>query len=303
MDTTAAQFVIHVLAKTIHQKGESNLITRQFPNILAAYQGLTDELAYDTSLKVLKWGVCVGYQDAVSVKIADVLNNDGLTLGMASFTKSRWTRFLRRYFRDDLAKWISDAHAKLNRYPSRPFVVSYSCNLDTGHNYGGCISSLQFRICPKPEVILYSRACHLDKIGFLDLSLINVLARSLGLSEVSATWVISNCFISGISQIYYTKYFDKPLEGHRLERTLRRLIDVDYDDIKFGPLARGRKRMMSLDEHGHIPNSILVKDLSIAPDKFNGVSLGVGTGPGDGKPVSGGFIQENEEWLEENGLD
>jgi hypothetical protein len=59
------------------------------------------------------------------------------------------------------------------------------------------------------------------------------------------------------------KMFDKPLEGHRLKKTLKRLIDVPYEDIKFGPLMRGRKRMMALDEHGYIPRSIAISKLNI----------------------------------------
>lgn len=244
------------------------MIDRRFPNLMATYRGLTEELAYDRNLPVLKWGVCIGYKEILSVEIDDVLHNDSMTLGMASFTKSRWTRFLRRYFRDDLSKWIDLSVKKLQRYPSRPFVASYSVNLNTGHNYGGCLASLQIRICPEPEVILTSRACHLDKIGFLDLALINVVARRMGYAQVKGSWVVSNCFISGISQIFYLKMFDLPVQGHRLERTLGRLLEVNYEAIKFGPLKRGRKRMMALDEHGYIPNSIMVKDLSIETDKF-----------------------------------
>lgn len=244
------------------------MIERQFPNLMKTYRGLTEELAYNLTLPILKWGVCVGYEDLLSVKIDDILENEGMTLGMASYTKSRWTRFLRRYFRDDISEWITGAVAKLNRYPSRPFVASYSVNLNTGHNYGGCLASLQLRICPEPEVILVSRACHLDKVGFLDLSLMNVVANVMGYKKVKGSWVVSNCFISGISQIFYLKMFGLPTQGHRLQGTMKRLTDVSYDDIKFGPLKRGRKRMMALDEYGHIPNSIMVKDLSIDPYKF-----------------------------------
>lgn len=245
------------------------MIYRQFPNLTAAYRGLTEELAYDKKLPVLKWGVCIGYEDVVTVKIDDILDNKDMNIGMASYTKSRWTRFLRRYFRNDFSRWITGAIKKLQRYPNRPFVASYSVNLDTGHNYGGCLSSIQVRICPSPEVIVYSRACHLDKVGYLDLSLVNVVARSMGYKQVKGTWVVSNCYISGISQIYYLKQFNMPVEGHRLQRTMKRLTDVAYEDIKFGPLIRGRKRMMALDEHGYIPNSIDVKDLSVEPKVFD----------------------------------
>lgn len=273
------------------------MIDRQFPNLMTAYRGLTEELAYDMTLPILKWGVCLGYQDLLSVKIDDLIDNDGMTLGMASYTKSRWTRFLRRYFRDDISEWINDAVIKLNRYPSRPFVASYSVNLNTGHNYGGCLASLQIRICPEPEVILVSRACHLDKVGFLDLSLMNVVARAMGYKKVKGSWVISNCFISGISQIFYLKMFDMPTSGHRLERTMKRLTDVDYDDIKFGPLKRGRKRMMALDEHGHIPNSIMVKDLSIGSHKFTEKTPNLN---GDSNLPT---RKDTEDFLEELGLD
>ena len=272
------------------------MIERRFPTLLSAFTGLTEELAYDRSLKVLKWGVCIGYEDLITVKIDDALDNDTMNLGMASYTKSRWTRFLRRYFRSDLSNWIDEAMAKLRRYPSRPFVASYSVNLNTGHNYGGCLASLQIRICPTPEVILTSRACHLDKVGFLDLSLINVVARRMGVPKVKASWVISNCFISGISQVFYLKMFDKPLAGHRLERTLNRLINVDYEDIKFGPLKRGHKRVMALKEHGFIPNSIDVSKLSIATNKF--------TEPLPDRNIPlGETVEDIEEFYEENGLD
>lgn len=243
-------------------------IERKFPNLMATYRGLTEELAYDRHILTLKWGVCMGYDGMLSVEIDDVLHDDGMTLGMASYTKSRWTRFLRRYFREDLGEWIDESMFKLNRYPSRPFVASYSVNLNTGHNYGGCLASLQIRISPTPQVILVSRACHLDKVGFLDLALINVIARRMGVSHVTGTWVVSNCFISAISQIFYIKRFDMPLNGHKLAKSMVRLIDVDYEDIKFGPLKRGRKRMMDLDLHGEVQNSIAVKDLSISPKKF-----------------------------------
>ena len=244
------------------------MIERKFPNLLTAYQGLTNELAYSKDITPLKWGVCLGYPEILSVEIDNVLDNDNMNLGMASYTKSRWTRFLRRYFRDDLADWIDESMAKLKKYPSRPFVASYSVNLNTGHNYGGCLSSLQIRISPTPQVILYSRACHIDKVGFLDLALIHVIARRMGLPKVSGVWVVSNGFISAISQIYYLQRFNKPVEGHRLQRAMRRLTDVPYEDIKFGPLKRGRKRMMALEEFGEIPNSISVSNLSIEPSKF-----------------------------------
>jgi hypothetical protein len=269
------------------------LIQKKFPNLLAAYRGITEDLAYNQEVKPLKWGVCIGYPEVIGIEIEDALHDENMTIGMASYTKSRWTRFLRRYFRDDFSEWIDAAVLKLQRYPSRPFVASYSVNLNTGHNYGGCLASLQIRICPRAEVILTSRACHLDKVGFLDLSLINVVARRMKYPKVRASWLISNCYISAISQIFYVKMFNMPMRGHRLEKTLHRLTDVGYDDIKFGPLKRGRRRMMDLESHGYVVNSIKVKDLSIAPVKFLERT----------KPVSIITAQDAEDWMEEHGLD
>lgn len=275
------------------------MIHRQFPNLMSTYREITEELAYNKDLHILKWGVCIGYDGPLSVGIDDLLHDDKMSLGMASYTKSRWTRFLRRYFRDDLAKWIDASMQKLQRYPSRPFVASYSVNLNTGHNYGGCLASLQIRISPQPEVILVSRACHLDKVGFLDLALMNVVARRMGMPKVRGTWVVSNCFISAISQIFYLKMFNKSPEGHRLERTMKRLTDVAYEDIKFGPLKRGRKRMQSLDDVGHIPNSIMVKDLSIEPAKFYAKRPKQLEAPVEIPATS----EDAEDWFEELGLD
>lgn len=250
------------------------MILRQFPDVLSAYTGLTDELAYNLvipreqggenlDIKPLKWGVCVGYPEPLHVEIEDVLKDDALHLDMSSYTKSRWTRFLRRYMREDLPIWVDEAMAKLQRYPRRPFVASYSVNHNTGHNYGGCLSSLQIRICPKPLVMLYSRACHIDKVGFLDLAFIHVVAKAMGMEHVGAEWTITNGFISAISQIYYVQRFNKPIEGNRLKGSMVRFNEVAYDDIKFGPLKRGRKRMESLATLGHIPGSVPVSKLSL----------------------------------------
>lgn len=260
------------------------MIHRRFHDILGAWRGMTEELAYSNDVKPARWGVCLGYPELLHIEIEDALLDSGVHLGMASFTKSRWTRFLRRYFRSDLKNWVTEATKKLSKYPSRPFVASYSMNINvedaegrSGHNYGGCLSSLQIRICPEPRVILYSRACQIDKIGLLDLALIHIIAKELAAAikefrglelEVTGTWVVSNAFISGISQIYYLHRFNKPIEGHRMKSTLKRLIEVDYDDIKFGPLKRGRKRMEAFTEHGEIPKSVPISKLTIEPSIF-----------------------------------
>jgi hypothetical protein len=255
------------------------MIQRTYPTVRDAYMGMTDEISHTLDAPVIKWGVCLGYKEPVCVTIEDASVDTGLHLGEASFTKARWTRFLKRYFRADLQQWVDDAYKKLARYSSRPFVASYSMNINvddqearSGHNYGGCLSSLQMRLAPRPEVILYSRACQIDKIGYLDLSLIHIIARQIkekrNCKVVPATWVISLGFISAISQIFYAMQFDRPYEGNRLKKSMDRIMETADEDLKFGPLIRGRARMKSLGELGYIPGDVWVKDLTIDPKLF-----------------------------------
>jgi hypothetical protein len=246
-----------------------------------AWHGLVKELSFPklstkSIVEPLRWGVCLGYPDLVEVKIEDALLDDKLHLAMSSYTKSRWTRFLRRYFRTDFNDWIKEAYDKLSKYDRRPFVASYSINLNPeskivgvgahgGHNYGGCLSSLQIRVCPTPTVILYSRACQIDKIGFLDLVLIHLVAKELArvgeFKKVKAQWVISLGFISAVSQTFYTTVFKIPLEGHSLERRIKVLRS--NPESNYGPLQRLIKRNKQMTEDGVIPGAVPVKELSL----------------------------------------
>jgi hypothetical protein len=225
----------------------------------------------------------MSYPDIVECDITDALDEKvdeskmlgksgkkALHLDMSSFTKSRWTRFLRKYFRPDLGEWVDTAMQKLQKYPRRPFVASYSMQMNVddeegrkGHNYGGCLSSLQIRLYPKPTVILYSRACMLDKIGFLDLTLIHLIAKRMGLPEVSARWVISLPFVSAISQVFYAPRFSLKMKGHILKSKVEMHIHLKPSDTPYGPLSRLLKRNIQFKEHGTIPRSVHVRDLSL----------------------------------------
>ncbi len=250
------------------------MIQRKFNDVLSAWHGLVEELAYrKDSVGAVSWGVCIGYPELIEVSIADALLDNKMHLGMSSYTKSRWTRFLRRYFRPDLREWVRESVRKLTKYPNRPFVASYSINLNVhdeegraGHNYGGCLSSLQIRVHPKPTVILYSRACQMDKIGFLDLCLIHLVAKELRDQlgdhvKVRGTWVVSLAFISAISQVYYANRFKKKMNGHALRRRIE--ANRGKTNSPFGPLSRLLKRNRQLAEFGEIPRSCPVSELSL----------------------------------------
>jgi hypothetical protein len=103
----------------------------------------------------------------------------------------------------------------------------------------------------------------MDKVGFLDLSFMHMVAQAMNYEKIKAEWIISNCFVSAISQIFYIQRFNKDLMTNRLGGSMKRLIDVAYEDIKFGPLKRGRKRMADMEQFGHIPRSVAVADLKL----------------------------------------
>lgn len=265
------------------------MITRKFKDVLSAWHGLVGELSFPDKSKwefskgdLLSWGVCVAYPDLLETRIEDATIDDNLHLEMSSYTKSRWTRFLRRYLRPDYQDWIHKSIKTLLHYKGRGFVSSYSINLNPesrqigvgahgGHKYGGCLSSIQIRINPRPRVILFSRACQLDKIGFLDLALIHLTAKEV-LEElhnsrnnptIAATWVISCPFISAISQVFYTQRFKVSLKGHILERRIRANLGRTTEDTNYGPLKRLLKRNHQMKTLGGIPGSCPVKDLSL----------------------------------------
>lgn len=248
------------------------MIQRTYPTILTAWHGMVDELVYKAQ-DPIKWGVCMSYPEIVECKIEDALLDEKLHLDMSSYTKMRWRKFLKRYFRPDLPDWIDRSVTKLKKYPNRPFVAGYSIqpNIEdsagrVGHNYGGCLGSLQIRLKPRPTVILMSRACQMDKIGFLDFTLMHLVAKRVALSArgpVQATWVVSLPFISAISQVYYVKRFKKTLRGHALKRRVEQNSARTLEDVTYGPLKRLIKRNQQWAEHGKIAKSCPVSELEL----------------------------------------
>lgn len=258
------------------------MLTRKFDNLLEAWQGLIEELCYSGVGKIsqrekpIRGGSYVAFPDLLEVKIKNAVTDSKLHLDMSSFTKTRWTRFMRRYFRPDFVEWIDETAAKLKRKSRMPLVASYSINLNeevrvrgrgatggSGHVWGGCLGSLQIRVCPEPEVILYSRACMIDKIGFLDLCLIHLVAKQLDIPVVKATWVISVCFITPTGQLFYVPRFKKKLKGHVFSQQIKKHLALKEEDVIYSPVKRALKRNRQMKTLGHIPGSVAVKDMSL----------------------------------------
>jgi hypothetical protein len=253
------------------------LITRRFPTIYTAWRGLVEELAYKSEDYAINWGMHAAFPDLVEVQIDDPAKDEKLDFGISSYTKSRWTQFLKKYFRPDFSNWIDASIKRLQDAPHRPYVAAYSMNINTpperrngrnfsggprDHNYGGCLSSLQIRIKPEPTVILYSRACAIDKTGFIDLVLLHHVAKRMPYKGVKATWVLSLGFISAISQIFYIHQFKRPLRGHALRKRVTHLLSTGSDH-NYGPLKRIYKRKQEFSEHGRVLRSCPVSELSL----------------------------------------
>lgn len=258
------------------------IIQRRFPTLLKAWHSLIDELAYrPESIGAYVSAITVSYPDILTVRIDDALNHENMTLGMASFTKVRWGRFLRKYFRPDLGKWIDDVTKELSELNNAYQVAGYSITVNAprqtsgrsdfhiatgGHRHGACLASLQVQVFPKPRVILFSRACQLDRAGFLDLSLIHLVAKRMSLqvgNKVSAVWVVSNASLTVVNEMFHTSRFKKPIKGHALEHNIRRFTLKDYNLSNYGPQKRMLKRMGEVKKFGEVPKSCAISELSL----------------------------------------
>lgn len=258
---------------------EGSVITRRFPTILTAWHGLIDELAYHhKKIEAIGiGGITTSYPDGLVVEIKDILKDEGLHLNMSSFGRTRWNQFLKRYFRADLHEWVVDTASELvdlKKHQVAGYSVSYNPvfaqvgrkgygSSSKGHRHGACLSSLQIQHFPKPKVILFSRASQIDKAGFLDLSLMHLVARDTGWNKVSGTWVVSMAFIAAVSQMFYVRRFKKPLTGHSLEKSTRRFWHDNHEDAKYGPQRRSIKKAQEFLRLGTISRSCLVSELSL----------------------------------------
>lgn len=257
------------------------MIQRRFDTIPQAWHGLIDELAYhhDSVGGVGAGGITTSYPDGLVVEIKDVLHDRDkpMHLDWCSFGKARFKAFLKRYFRPDLTTWIDSTVETLGNL-SKHQVAGYEININPafaqvgrkgygssskGHRHGACLSSLQLQHFPKPKVIVFSRASQIDKAGFLDLSLMRLVAQRTGWKEVSGTWVVSMAFIAAVSQIYYTRRFKTPLKGHSLEKSARRFWHDDWRDAKYGPQKRSIKKAQEFLKLGTVPRSCPVSELSL----------------------------------------
>ena len=246
------------------------MIIKTYPDPLSAWHGLVDTLAYRLNKQSLKWGSCLAYPSLVSVEMDDLAVDTGLHLNMPGFTKGRWKQFLREYCRPDVCEWIGESLENFKRYPERPFVAGYDFNPNVKHKYGACLSSFQIRLKPQPAVIVSSRASQLDKAGFLDLVLMHLVAKEMvtrGIPQpICGLWNISLAFINCVGQLFYLKRFDRPLQGHGLEREIAQHARESWEDAQYGPHRRALKRNLQLDETGDIPGSVAVRELSLQFD-------------------------------------
>lgn len=256
------------------------MIRRKYETIADAWHSLIDELAYhhESVGAVGAGGITTSYPDGLVVEIQDILwNQNELHLDWCSFGKTRFKQFLKRYFRPDLPQWVDETVATLGNL-NKHQVSGYEVNINPvfaqvgrkgygssskGHRHGACLASLQLQHYPKPKVIIFSRASQIDKAGFLDLSLMHLVAKRTGWPVVSGTWVVSMAFIAAVSQMYYVRRFKMPLKGHSLEKSTRRFWHEDYKQAKYGPQKRSIKKAQEFLALGTVPRSCPVSELSL----------------------------------------
>lgn len=257
------------------------MIQRRYPDIATAWHSLIDELAYhhEDVDAIGAGGITTSYPDGIVVEIEDILYNcnDEMHLDWCSFGKGRFKQFLKRYFRPDLGQWVDETVETLGNL-NKHQVSGYEVNVNPafaqvgrkgygssskGHRHGACLASLQLQHYPRPKVIIFSRASQIDKAGFLDLSLMHLVAKRTGWPVVSGTWIISMAFVAAVSQMYYVRRFKKPLKGHSLEKSTRRFWHEDYREAKYGPQKRSIKKAQEFMRDGCIPRSCPVSELSL----------------------------------------
>ena len=217
----------------------------------------------------------------VHVEIENLLDDGDLALDAVGFTRHKWTRFLRTYLRPDFLALVEKYTSKMLEFKAKPSVAGYIINTETGHTFGSCIQSLNWRLSPQPEVYLFSRATQIDRAGFCDLALMNWLARKIakktGAKKVRGIIITNLMFISAMSTMYHLYRFNeiklpldkkshRKLQDHNLRAAIRRFALFYFTGkkkAKYGPTVRFLKRCRQWRDGKLTPKGSLVRDLTV----------------------------------------
>jgi hypothetical protein len=262
------------------------MILLKYDNLELAWHGLIQELAYGEKHFSWQKNSHVAFAEPVSVEIADVLDHCNLSLGMASFSRSRWTSLVKKYFRPDLKDWVKQSVENLLKFPEKLFICGYQTVQNeqnngrfgaTGkHRYGACLHAVMIQLQPRPTVTLQSRLSLLDGAGFCDLVVFNRIAEEMarclyGPSErqsICGVWFLGTANLSYLRQAFYVTRFHKSLKGHQLAARIREVLkNTDHTQFRYGLRIRILKRVNEWRRDGMIAgDKALIKDLSIGPE-------------------------------------
>jgi hypothetical protein len=257
--------------------------------LVSVWRNVISELAF-VYPRALTWGLAVGYREPLHVHFENVFDDQNMCLDMAGFTTARWTRLMNLYFRSDLEGWIRESAQVFTKYHKRPIVRGYQPNRNTEHSHGSCLQAVNLRLFPQPNISIISRACLIDRTGLIDIAVMNTIARYFKASlpidaplEISGDWIIHCPYINSYTQAFHLVRFglikpdfsnmDSVLKNHvigkRVAAVYARL--KDYEDIKFGPMKRSAKRIISWTKHGMIHRNKLIRELSFDVIKPGGL--------------------------------
>lgn len=245
------------------------MFSETYPDITALNKGLTRKMVYakPEELDVIN---SMDFQlNNVMVK-AESCEYD-FRLKDVWVTKNRWTSLVRQYL-DPVALegFLGQVGDKL-RGKKRGIAFlrtqmvkrrTTASNNKEWRRWGSCMLGFSYTALPRPQITLHSRTTYLGYIGQLDLALVHVLAREIGLrvglepKDISFVWTIDGAQFHSFKSLAW--FFQDDYDRKRLTK----VAHTDELKKRAPVLWRAQHRFMEylkMDEDG-----ILYCDLSFS---------------------------------------
>lgn len=164
----------------------------------------------------------------VTLEIDDV--GEPLRLASVGFYPNRWVKYCDDYL---------GSGPSYDRWLDRPRECSYEFSNAAHHARGSCVTSISLH---SSTVRLRSRACLLVPVGLLDLRLIQLTMRRLGVRR--AQWIVDDLQIDPVTLGSYDRYDELPRVSdvaRRGDAFVARVSDAQLDKRVPGVLGRHKK--------------------------------------------------------------
>lgn len=214
------------------------MFSETYPDITALNQGLTRKMVYATPDELDVINTMDFQLNNVMVK-AESCEYD-FRLKDVWVTKNRWTSLVRQYL-DPVALegFLDQVGAKLKGKKRgiaflRTQMVkrrTTASNNKEWRRWGSCMLGFSYTALPKPQITLHSRTTYLGYIGQLDLALVHVLAREIGLrvglepKDIGFVWIIDGAqfhSFKSLAWFFQTEYDRKRLQKVRHTEELKK---------------------------------------------------------------------------------